>query len=234
MISASSRFCFFDAFGTLIYPEPRAVEVYHRLGLRHGDLRSEAEIGQLFRQQLKEIFGRQTNLVTSPQIELERWRTFVQRIYGRLPQWQTLFDELWEYFSRPQHWKLFDDVSESLMNLKRAGVTLGIASNFDGRLRSIIKGLPPLDELSWVFLSAEIGWRKPAPEFFRFIGERCKCPPSALWMVGDDWNLDAWPASACGWNAVHVDRKQVTPARQSSDRVTCIRSLRELAEIVLT
>ena len=212
MASETSQFCFFDAFGTLIYPEPHAVEVYHRFGLHHGDLRSEAEIRQLFQRQLKDIFGPQTNSATSAEIELEQWRTFVQRMFGHLPHWQTLFDELWEHFSQPQHWKLFDDVSESLLTLKRAGVGLGIASNFDGRLRSIIKGQPPLDELSWVFLSAEIGC-EPAPEFFQFIREHCQCPPSALWMVGDDWNLDAWPASACGWNAVHLDRTHASPPR---------------------
>jgi putative hydrolase of the HAD superfamily len=55
-----------------------------------------------------------------------------------------------------------------------------------------------------VFASSEIGWRKPAPQFFRTIQEQLGLSPHELLMVGDDLQLDIAAANRAGWQALHV------------------------------
>ena len=226
--------CFFDAFGTLIYPEPNAAVVYHEFGQRYGDRRNLATIRQLLEQQLAQVMGPQILGPTSPAVEVERWKSVVQGIFGHLPNWQSLFDELWSHFSSPQNWRLFADAVEPIRCLKQEGIVLGIASNFDARLYSICQGLPPLSKLDRIFISAELGWRKPSPEFFQAICERLGQLPSHICMIGDDWEFDAQAARACGWHSIHIDRRQTEPILILPDQTMRIRSLTQLPLLLLS
>ena len=53
--------------------------------------------------------------------------------------------------------------------LAASGLIVAIASNFDDRLLEITRQIEPLDRAERLYLSATIGHRKPAVEFFRFI-----------------------------------------------------------------
>ena len=85
-----------------------------------------------------------------------------------------------------------------------AGVTVALASNFDERLLAIAERLEPLSWVPHVFASSEIGWRKPAPEFFRWIERRLGCGPAAVLLVGDDPELDVAAARRAGWRSLGV------------------------------
>ncbi len=226
--------CLFDAFGTLIYSEPDAASVYHEFGRRRGDRRPLETIHQALRAALDEVLGPKVIGRTSPTIEIERWKTVVRSIFGHLPDWPRLFDELWDYFSNPSHWRLFADVEETIGCLQQAGFELGIASNFDARLHSICQGLSALPALNWVFISAELGWRKPSAEFFHVIRDRLDYSPDQLWMVGDDWEFDVQPARDSGWHSIHLDRQQKEPVVHSPDGTIRIGSLTQLPDLLLS
>jgi putative hydrolase of the HAD superfamily len=55
-----------------------------------------------------------------------------------------------------------------------------------------------------VFASSELGWRKPAPEFFREIEARLGCEPEELLLVGDDPELDIVAARRAGWRSLQI------------------------------
>ena len=82
-----------------------------------------------------------------------------------------------------------------------AGLVVAVASNFDERLLAIAPRLDPLARAAAVFPSSEIGWRKPAAEFFRHLEARLGRPPAQLLYVGDDPELDVAAAANAGWQA---------------------------------
>jgi putative hydrolase of the HAD superfamily len=81
---------------------------------------------------------------------------------------------------------------------------VAVASNFDERLLAIAPHLDPLTRAHGVFPSSEIGWRKPAAEFFRHVERRLDRSPEQLLYVGDDPDLDVTAAANAGWRALLV------------------------------
>jgi putative hydrolase of the HAD superfamily len=55
-----------------------------------------------------------------------------------------------------------------------------------------------------VFASSEIGWRKPAAEFFRTVEQRLGCEPAEILLVGDDPDLDIAAGRLAGWHVLGV------------------------------
>jgi FMN phosphatase YigB (HAD superfamily) len=91
--------------------------------------------------------------------------------------------------------------------LHARGYLLGIASNFDGRLHGIVRGLPDLAACERTFVSSEIGWTKPDPRFFAAVQERLAAQPHEILLVGDDWEADILGARAAGWQAAFLARE---------------------------
>ena len=74
-----------------------------------------------------------------------------------------------------------DPASQTVLStLRDRGFVTGIGSNYDHRLRKVLAGFPALAAAGHVVISAEIGWRKPAPEFFAAITPRTA--RSCFWM----------------------------------------------------
>lgn len=234
MTARERTYCLFDAFGTLIYPEPEAAQVYMDSGRRYGDQRSLVEIRRILSTSMENVFGPNAQSRSSQEREFESWKTVVQTVFGHLPRWRRLFEELWEHFAQPVHWRVYDDVVETIDELRRQGCEVGVASNFDARLHTICRGLFPRGAFAEVFTSAEVGWRKPARGFFQTIRERLGTPAEQLWMIGDQREIDTQPARVDGWRAVLLDRGQAEPFRELDDDTIRIRSLAQLPRLLLS
>jgi putative hydrolase of the HAD superfamily len=216
----------FDAVGTLICPDPPVAAAYGAAGRRHGSNLTEAEIGQRFRQAFRgeeELDTRPDGSRTDEARESRRWRTIVDQVFDDVRDGEALFSELWAHFAQPRHWRLFDDVSQTWQALAGQGLKLGIASNFDSRLRQVCAGLVPLDRCDSIFVSSELGARKPSADFFSRIGQALEVAPERILLVGDDWSNDYLAARAAGWQALFLDRGGGGRADADS-----IRSLAEL------
>jgi putative hydrolase of the HAD superfamily len=210
----------FDAVGTLIYPEPEVATAYQAVGWEFGSRLEPAEIRARFKAALRQSQGQCEP--TSETRERERWRRIVASVFDDVVKGSdALFERLWEHFAAPEHWRAFDDV-EALSELTARGFKIGIASNFDGRLKGILAGHPVLAACTDVFVSSEIGFTKPDVRFFREIERRLDVPTSCIALVGDDEVADVEGAMAAGWRAVRLAR--------DGERVRAgtIRSLREL------
>jgi putative hydrolase of the HAD superfamily len=226
--------CFFDAFGTILHPDPDAATVYSLFAQRYGDPRNAATIRQELQRALKIHLGIQAGGATSAELEKDRWRSVVSSVFANLPQPDQLFAELWDYFSEPKHWQLFPDVVEAVESLREAGVVLGIASNFDQRLHGICAGFRALDHFPWILSSADLGWRKPAPQFFDTLARHAELAATNHWVVGDDPQMDLIPAQACGWRTVLIDRRQNEAIVQSAANTSTIQSLKYLPSVLLS
>jgi len=198
----------FDVVGTLVEPSPSVAVAYQQAAARHG-LTVDAGIIQ---QRFKAAWRRQEAVdaaavpafATCRGREAERWRAIVDDVFEGAAVSAAIFPDLWEHFGRVDAWQPLAHGSELVRRALDAGVTVALASNFDERLLAIAERLEPLSWVPHVFASSEIGWRKPAPEFFRWVEQRLGCGPAEVLLVGDDPELDVAAARRAGWRSLGI------------------------------
>jgi putative hydrolase of the HAD superfamily len=207
------RAVFFDAVGTLIHPEPAAGLVYAAIGQARGSRLTPAEISTRFHSAFarEEQVDRAYGLRTDERREIERWRRIVASVLDDVADSEGCFAALFEHFARPASWRCDPDAAWVLERLARQGLTLGMASNYDSRLHSVLAGFPELSPLVAVVISAEVGWRKPAPEFFAALRRGTGLRSEQILFVGDDRRNDYDGAHASGLRAVLFDPKDKAP-----------------------
>jgi putative hydrolase of the HAD superfamily len=194
----------FDAVGTLIYPQPAAPVIYAQVGRMHGSQRNIEQIGARFAAafQQEELHDRQAGFRTSEQRERLRWQRIVSQVLDDVSNPESCFQELFEHFSRPDAWRTNEDAAVTLGRLAAQGLVIAIASNYDHRLRSVAAGKPELRPVAHLIISSEVGWRKPAPQFFRAVSQACQVAPAQIVFIGDDLVNDYQPAQTAGMRPV--------------------------------
>lgn len=232
-MSRAVKAVLFDAVGTLIEPCPSVGEAYAAAAACLGLTVATDEVARRFRQAFdaEERFDAETLAGrTDSDRELQRWRRIVGQVYPDAPRPEELFRQLWLHFAEPGHWRLFPDVAPVLEWLDAQGVAWGIASNFDDRLRGICQHLPELSRCQHLFLSSEIGWRKPSPEYFRAVERELRLGPPELLLIGDDVENDFLAVQAAGWGAAWLHRERIqSPADPRVPAASTIALLTELA-----
>lgn len=217
---------FFDAVGTILHPEPPAPVVYASVGRHFGSQRNEADIAARFRA----AFRRQeeddyaSGLRTDERREFARWRAIVREVLDDVTDTETCFQELYAHFARADAWRCLTETGEVLGALAERGHVLGIASNFDHRLRGLVENLSVLRPVHYLVISSEIGWRKPAPEFFQEMCRQAASPPEQVLYVGDDPINDYEGARAAQVRAALFNPRRPTEVSLES----CITSLSDL------
>lgn len=220
MIARDVRAILFDAVGTLIYPDPPVAEAYFRAGQKLGSKWTREDIAQRFPAAIKKHHQGNT---TSEEFERERWERIVYDVIDDVEDpGRILLDELWRHFGAAASWRLYDDVAPTWLELARRGYVLGIASNFDSRLRTICRDLPPLDACPHLFVSSEIGFPKPELRFYRAVEYDLGLASEQILLVGDDFGPDIAGPRAAGWQTMWLRREEV----ESSP--AWIRSLQEI------
>lgn len=200
MIPDGVQAIFFDAVGTLIFPDPPAAEIYAEIGRKHGSRHSvdivQARFIAAFSRQ--EEMDRQNGYRTSEERERRRWRSIVAEVLDDAADIEACFRELYEHFAKPDAWRVDPDIARVLEELRTKGYRLGLASNYDRRLRNVVAGLPALSKLQHLVISSEVGWRKPAPEFFEAMCREVKLLPENVLYIGDDTENDYEGAIGAG------------------------------------
>ncbi len=211
----------FDAVGTLIYPHPAAPLVYHQVGSRYGSKLSPTDIQTRLRWAWRQAADDRR---TDETVERARWRRIVAEVFVDVADSGSLFAELWDHFAQPKHWSVYDDVQDAWQELETRHLVIAIGSNFDDRLREIASRLTPLHRAQPLLISSQLGFAKPALEFFRAAERRLGLAPHELLMVGDDPTNDYLGASQAGWHSLHLRRDQLATGPAE------IMSLREIVE----
>ena len=124
---------------------------------------------------------------------------------------EACFQALYAHFARPDAWRVQPETGPTLLALADLGCRVGLASNFDGRLRGVVAGLPELRPVRTVVISSEVGWRKPAGAFFDEVKRRAGLPSERIVFVGDDLANDYEAARAAGLHAVLFDLREEVP-----------------------
>ncbi|MBI4388970.1 MAG: haloacid dehalogenase, partial [Nitrospinae bacterium] len=142
---------FFDVGGTLLRVHPSVGEVYAKHARPFGFDGSPEDLDRRFGMEWKRIGGMES-LGTQSGLTAERkfWRGLVFNVFescGGLRDFDAYFEIIYDAFQSGEHWRVYDDVAESgiLDKLKERGTVLGVVSNWDSRLQTILQntGLAP-------------------------------------------------------------------------------------------
>lgn len=216
----------FDAGGTLLYPHPSVGEVYAQVMRRHGLDHAPEDLEAGFRSVWRKVQRSGKTGEVSENSEWEWWRKVVSAILddlGHPEDFDALFEELWTTFGDAGHWRLHEGGREILRILSDAGYRLGILSNWDSRLRTVLEGLELTPHFEHIVISAEVGMEKPAPEIFRHTERAFDEAPEGFLHIGDSLTHDIQGATAAGWRAIHIDH-----SGETHEGVQTVRSLLEL------
>lgn len=155
------------------------------------------------------------------------WEGFVGEIWagvggGRIPK--GLLPRLVAHFQGEKHWKVYDDVYETLRVLRARGLRLAIVSNWDSSLPRLLRTLGLDESFEAVLVSALVGASKPDRLIFEAALRVLDIRPDEALHVGDSDHDDYHGARNAGIPALLLDRQ-----RRASAGVEAIASLTEVA-----
>lgn len=189
----------FDVGGTLIEPWPSVGHVYAEVAARQGFKTFSSE-------QLNARFKAAWQARKGFEHSRGEWAALVGEVFGLPASGPTFFPELYERFAEPDAWRVFDDVEPALEALASRRVRLGVISNWDERLRRLLRSLK-LDRYFEAFaISCEVGCPKPSPIIFRQAAAELDLRPDAILHVGDSAEMDIEGAKAAGFHALQIHR----------------------------
>lgn len=227
----------FDAGETLLRPEPSFPELIVRLlearglSVSHDHTWINSALGSVFRA-MDDLVVNREQFSTSA----ERSRAFWTEIYSRLLAELGVDDPdtehatyLYEEFSNPEHYALFPDALPALRELAAHGYTLGIVSNFEAWLNTLLERLGIMTLMSVVVVSGVEGIEKPDPKIFRLALDRIDATPEQAVYVGDNPRIDVEAALSLGMGAVLVDRRGIHDGFRASP---VVRSLEQIPAVI--
>ena len=198
----------FDVGGTLIQPWPSVGHVYAQVAARLGvPQATAAELDRRFRS----CWAKRKRLTDSR----AGWEILVDEVFEGLcpePPSRTFFPELYERFAEADAWRVFDDVVPALEALRKEGLKIGVVSNWDERLRGLLRKLRLADYFQAVAISCEVGVAKPAAAVFHRAASQLGLAPWSILHVGDDPEQDVRGAAAAGLWSLQVLRGRPRPA----------------------
>jgi len=150
----------FDAAETLFTTRGTVGEIYGEVARRYGSTSSSEDIQFAFLRQF-----RHSGPLTGDD-EKKWWRDVVYRVFedvGMISNFDQFFDEVYEEFRDARGWRLFPETMEVLEELRQRKYTLGVISNFDSRIYSVLGSLKILEFFSSITISSETGYAKPHP-----------------------------------------------------------------------
>ncbi len=115
------------------------------------------------------------------------------------------FATLYQHFAEPGVWELYPEVTEVLGQL-RGEFRLGILSNFDGRVRTLLRQFEMLELFDTFIISSEVGADKPEPFIFEEALRKAGLPADEAVHVGDDPVQDWEGAEAVRIRCFHLER----------------------------
>ncbi|XP_015609251.1 rhythmically expressed gene 2 protein [Cephus cinctus] len=207
----------FDVTGTLLMT--KLEEHYTEAGLQHGLLLDPNLLAGSFKSNFKKlslehpIYGKHTGLGWE-----NWWRTIVYNIFKEQDQQvcnvklEKVASSLIKCYGTSRCWHKYPGVIELLDYLKGRGIIMGVISNFDERLESVLASTKLRPYFSFVLTSYNLGIEKPHPSIFEEALKYTKelygttvLPEEAV-HIGDTLTNDYLGAKKAGWNAILIKR----------------------------
>jgi putative hydrolase of the HAD superfamily len=120
--------------------------------------------------------------------------------------WQPVLEELFAAFADPALWRVYPEVEEVLIELRRRELRLAAVSNWDSRLPGLLEGLGLARHFDALLVSALEGVEKPSPVIFHRAAAQLGVEPGECMHVGDSPLDDYRGAESAGVRALLIDR----------------------------
>ena len=232
-MSSLIRVVFFDAADTLFHVHGSVAEIYLRHAVAFGFPQKPDSLVSI-KQAFSRAFREAPPLVFAAieparvkQSERLWWFDIVHHVFyrvGMFERFDEFFDHVFRVFEDHRSWRLFPETVSTLTRLKARDLELGIISNFDSRLFTVLRGLGIADAFDTVTISSLAQAAKPAPQIFQIALEKHAVDPGEALHIGDSLRDDVEGAKKAGLHAVLLDRE----GRRQQPDVQTITSLEEL------
>jgi putative hydrolase of the HAD superfamily len=205
------RAIIFDVGGTLIYPADPVGETYAKFARKAGVKLDPEATTTAFREAFKSCSPRAKGGVPRDGNDRVWWKQVVakstiDKSFSDVAAFETFFEDVYLYFAKPEAWGIYPEALEVLEELRDRDIGLGVLSNWDARLHTVLDGSPLGEYLPNRFISAELGWEKPDPAIYRHVMESLRLQPGSLLSVGDDPKNDVEGPKKAGWQALQIER----------------------------
>jgi putative hydrolase of the HAD superfamily len=227
---------FFDVGNTLIRPEPSVSSVCAEILCAAGHDHSVAEIDPLLPAvdaYYEDRYRADDSFWASDEGAADVWVGMYTLLCRRLgipkPEAPVIAERVYEAFGSPERWRPFPDVVPAFERLVAAGVRVGVISNWDSRLDSILDGVGLGRFVDAVVCSGTEGLHKPDPRIFEVACSRVGARPERSAHVGDHVYADVVGARSAGMTPVLIDRHGAV-ARRRGSAVARIDTLDDLEE----
>jgi putative hydrolase of the HAD superfamily len=202
----------FDINGTLIH-SPRLGEVYSQILGRHGIDVGPHEAFDTVRRVWDEFSCRREPgkdlFASHPGGSRGFWYEFIDRVcllLGREPASRFAKAELFQIFTGPDPWEIFEEVPEVLTALQEKGVRMVVVSNWDERLPVLLENLGLARFFDRIVYSGGVGVEKPFAEIFQHALRELSLPPQEVVHIGDRVREDVEGARGVGMQSIHLNR----------------------------
>lgn len=206
---------FLDAVGTLFGVRGSVGDIYGAVACQFGVEVSAPVLNQIFFQVFKASAPpafTETDPVELRAKEFAWWRaiaadTFKQAgAFDLFPNFDAFFVHLYAHFATADPWVLYPDVCPALERWQRSGIQLGVLSNFDSRLYSVLQALDLITFFSSITISTEAGAAKPDSKIFAIALQKHNCLPEFAWHIGDSLEEDYQGACRAGMRGIWLRR----------------------------
>ncbi|XP_013779408.1 rhythmically expressed gene 2 protein-like [Limulus polyphemus] len=212
------RLATFDVTNTLLKFKIPIGEEYSQISKLYGIQSDAAQLNAAFKRQWKILNQKHPNFGATTGLAPQTWwaslivRVFHDAGYDYLDQkqLQAISRHLFKAYSTKVCWQMQRGTHSLLENLAKANVQLGIISNFDNRLQSILSDVGLLPHFNFVIDSYSARVKKPSKGIFNLALDHVKhldiLPEQAV-HIGNDLHVDYWGAINAGWNALLLTKK---------------------------
>ena len=201
---------FLDVGGTLLYSDPTAPDLFHRILTARG-LRIDREA-------LVRLLRTPESIVTlirpfQAGRETEFFRAINARVIEHLgfDSDEPLLDEIESQFGSGVTWKPFPEVEATLDALRDSGFRLGIISNASHSLTETLRKLGLARHFDTVTYSFGVGFEKPDVRIFRRAVASANASEERSVHVGDSFEADYLGARRAGLHAILLQREGEPP-----------------------
>ncbi len=195
----------FDAGGTLVHVDHgflqqtlrRAGIPVTRRAIREAECASKIAIDQ-------------RNQATMADTDETRRQPYFAALLNRLgvaqERSEQLLHDIESAHQRENLWRaMLPSTPRVLTALRERGVTLGVVSNSDGRITSVLERCGITHFFQVIVDSHDVGVEKPDPRIFDFALSKAQARPEQTLYVGDIYSIDVVGAKRAGIHPVLID-----------------------------
>jgi putative hydrolase of the HAD superfamily len=211
------KMVFFDVGGTLLDVAEPVGNTYAMYAQQYGKQvdpeRLQENFLTAFQQMPPLAFGENFAEEVLLKAEYDWWFQLVSMVFskfGEFRKFPEFFAKVFLHYKQPTSWKLYDDVIPALEKLQERSIKIGIISNFDSRLFSLLDGFELRKYFASIHISSEVGFAKPDQKIFQIALQLNNISPKQAVHIGDSFIEDYEAAIKSGLWAWQIDRKKNT------------------------